>query len=366
MLRHIKHQRGGIGTYTTNLLKNIFEIDKHNEYILLYKMKEPPMLYVNYPNIEEVCIPTGPKLYWDQIAVPIKAREKHLDLIFNPKLSVPIFSSCKKVFMMAGGDWFVFPHNYTWPDRIYHNIFASLYCKRANGIISISESATDDIVRHVNVNLNKIKTIYLGVGNHFRQIDDKAKLDGIKQKYDLPNDFMLFVGQIYPMKNFSGIIKAFSILTKKLPFKLIVVGKPALKYKKEIDLIPRLNLENDVSLIGWIPDEDLPALYNLSTFLVFPSLYEGFGIPIIEAMRCGCPVLTSNRGAPSEVAGDAALLVDPTDIDSIVNGMYELIVNKELRENLIKKGFVRSRKFTWDSCAKKTIALFESLNNRTK
>lgn len=329
-------------------------------------MKESPELYLNYPNVEEVCIKTRSNLFWDQIAVPLKAKEKNIDLIFNPKLSIPIFSSCKTVFVMHGGDWFAFPQNYTWPDRIYHNIFAPLYCKRSSAIISVSESATDDIVKHVKANPNKIKTIYHGVAEHFVPITDKAKLKSIKEKYRLPDDFTLFVGQIYPMKNFSRIIKAFSILTKKLSFKLIVVGKPALKYKKEIDLIPRLNLENDVSLIGWVPDEDLPALYNLATFLVFPSLYEGFGIPIIEAMRCGCPVLTSNRGAPAEVASDAALLVDPTDIYSIANGIYELIVNKELRETLIKKGFVRSKEFTWDSCARKTIALFESLSYRNQ
>jgi glycosyltransferase involved in cell wall biosynthesis len=362
MLRHLETQKGGIGTYTFNLLRSIFEIDTENEYILFYQHPVKSSVFANYSKIQEITIPSSSNLLWDQIAVPRRANELGIDLIFNPKLSVPIFSQCKNIFVMHGGDWFVFPQNYNLLDRIYHRIFAPLYFKKAVKVISVSKSATADILRAINVAPDKLITIYHGVADHFVPIHDIENLYRIKRKYELPDNFMLFVGQIYPMKNFGGILRAFSVLRAKTPCKLVVVGKPALKFKRELNLVSQLDLVKDVSLLGWVPDEDLPSIYNLADFLVFPSLYEGFGLPIIEAMACGCPVLTSNRGAPAEVAGDAAHLVDPTDIPSIADGMHELVMNAELRNRLKDKGFVRAQKFTWERSARKTINLFNSFN----
>ncbi|MFQ5998545.1 MAG: glycosyltransferase family 4 protein [Candidatus Bathyarchaeia archaeon] len=362
MLRHFKRQPGGLGTYTNNLLDYLLKIDTKNHYVFTYKDENLLGSYLPYPNVEEIVVRSSSNLTWDQIAIPTVAKRKELDLIFNPKLTVPIFSRCKKLFTMAGGDWFVFPHNYVWYDRIYHKVFAPLYFRSADAIISISESATQDIINNVKVDEEKIHTIHLGVNEHFRPIDDEQHLEAVARRYNLPEHFILFVGQIYPMKNVGGIIKAFAKFHKQIPHKLVIVGKPGLKYKKELALIDKYNLGKHVTLIGWIPYEDLPAFYNLAELFLFPSLYEGFGIPLLEAMACGCPVVTSNRGATGEVVGDAAMLVDPTDASSISNGVYDVMTQPELRQDLIDRGFKRVKNFSWERCARETLALFESLN----
>jgi glycosyltransferase involved in cell wall biosynthesis len=361
MLRHIESQRGGIGTYTVNLLRNLFPSDRENRYFLFYRNSAAIGRYDGHPNVREIVVNSRTNLTWDQIAVPRAAKEHKIDLIFNPKLSVPIFASCKVVFVMHGGDWFVFPENYRFWDRAYHKLSTPAYFRRADSIISVSNSASADIVRHTGVDPRKLVTIYHGVGEHFSPIEDDRRRGTLRQKYNLPEKYLLYVGQIYPMKNFSGILKAFSALRKTVPYKLVVVGKPALKFEKELKLIDTLGLQEDVIRIGWVADEDLPAIYGMATALVFPSLYEGFGIPIIEAMACGCPVLTSNRGATAEVAGDAALLVEPTEVASISEGMHRLIEDADLRERLIAKGLRRCRDFTWENCAKRTIALFRKI-----
>ena len=362
MLRHIQKQRGGIGTYTNNLIEKLFAIDKNNQYVLFYKNENIKYFSKLYPNVEEICINVPTKFIWDQISIPIKCKQENVDIIFNPKLSIPILSPLKKVFVMHGGDWIVFPKNYTIADRIYHNIFAGIYLRKADKVISVSKSASKDLIEHFKLKPEKIKTIYHGVGNNFFPISDTDKLQKIKKNYNLPDNFILFVGNIYPMKNFKGIVRAFSKIVTEFPHKLVVVGGRGKKHKQDLELIPKLNLEKEVIFLGWVPDEDLPGIYNLASFLSFPSLYEGFGIPIIEAMKCGCPVLTSNKGAPSEIAGDAALLVEPADVDSIAEGMRKLIVDKGLSKNLREKGFLMARKFTWENCAKEVLSIFESLN----
>jgi glycosyltransferase involved in cell wall biosynthesis len=361
MMRHMDGQLGGVATYTLEVLEQMFRIDSRNEFVLFYR-KAPPaeQSFSRYRNVEEVIVPTPTKILWDQVAMPLHAREKRIDVLFNPKLTVPIFAGCKTVFVRHGGDWLAFPQNYPLLDRIYFTLAAPFYYRKADAIVSISNSCTEQLVRHTSVDPKKLVTIYHGVPARYFGSHDEEQLRSIKERYGLPDEFMLFVGKIYPMKNFSRNLLAFNEARKRKPFKFVVVGKPFLKYKKELQLIGDLGLEREVLQVGWVPDEDLPCFYKLATFLSFPSLYEGFGIPIIEAMASGCPVLTSDRGgATAEVAGGAALLVDPTNVDSIAEGMCRMISDEALRKDLREKGLKRAGDFSWENCARSTHALLE-------
>jgi glycosyltransferase involved in cell wall biosynthesis len=359
MLRHFKRQPGGVRTYTNNLLDHLVKLDKINQYVLIYDDKDSVGSYSAYPNVEEIVIKSPSKLTWDQIAMLSVVRNKHLDLIFNPKTSVPLFTNCKKVFVFHGGDWFTFPQNYGILDRFYHNIAAPIYCKKADAVISVSNSATEHITSALRVDPVKIRTVYHGVSGDFRPIEDERALETVRQQYRLPDDFILYVGQIYPMKNVGGIIRAFLKVREKLPHKLVLVGVPGPNSKSDLALINELQLQDDVILTGWIPDEHLPAMYNLADLFVFPSFYEGFGIPLLEAMACGCPIVTSNIDTPVEVVDDAAILVDPSDVNSISEGIYEGLTNQSLRQDLIQKGFKRVKNFGWEESAQDTLALFE-------
>jgi glycosyltransferase involved in cell wall biosynthesis len=310
MLRHIKQQRGGIRTYTNNLLEHLVKLDTANEYIFVYHDEDSAGSYSVYPNVEEIVVGSPSRLTWDQIAMISVVRRKQLDLIFNPKLSSPLFADCKKIFVLHGDDWFTFPQNYEVFDRFYHSIAVSIYCKKADSIISVSNSATQHIIRALRVDPGKIRTIQHGVSDHFKPTKDEEVLAWVRQKYHLPDSFILYVGQIYPMKNVGGIVRAFSSVHKRLPHKLVLVGNPGPKSKSDLALIDKLQLQDEVILTGWVPDEHLPAMYSLADLFVFPSFYEGFGIPLLEAMACGCPIVTSNVETPVEVVDNAAILVD--------------------------------------------------------
>jgi glycosyltransferase involved in cell wall biosynthesis len=363
MMRHMEGQIGGVATYTMELLENMLKIDSLNNYVLFYKTPPRHQSFARFPNVEEVVVRLPTKALWDQVAMPIKIREKRIAILFNPKLTVPILTSCKSVFVRQGGDWYAFPQNYPLLDRLYFTLAAPIYYHKAAAIISISNSCTEQLLRHSSLNPKKLVTIYHGVAARYFARHDEERLRFVKERYDLPDQFMLFVGKIYPMKNFTRILLAFHEARKRRPFKFVFVGKPFLKYKKELKNIDNLGLEKEVIPIGWVPDEDLPYIYKLATFLSLPSLYEGFGLPIIEAMASGCPVLTSERGgATAEVAGGAALLVDPTNVDSMAEGMCQMISNETLRQDLREKGFRRARDFTWENCARKTLALLERVS----
>jgi glycosyltransferase involved in cell wall biosynthesis len=362
MLRHFRHQPGGIGTYTNNLLDHLLQIDTDNQYTLIYNEEGSLGSYSDYPNVHEVVVKSISKGAWDQVAVPAVAEREQLDVIFNPKLSIPLLAKCNKVFVMHGGDWFRFPGNYGLMDQLYHRIAASIYCKNADAIISVSHSATKDIIDALGISPDKITTVYHGVSPNFCPEIADEKLEALREKYKLPDQIILYVGQIYPMKNVEGIIRAFINIRKRLPHKLVLVGQPTSKGQHELALIDRFQLRDDVILTGWVPDEDLPVFYHLASLFVFPSFYEGFGIPLLEAMACGCPIVTSNSGATSEVVEDAAVLVDPWDVNSISDGMYRVLTDDVLKGVLIQKGLQRVKAFSWGKCARETLGVLENLN----
>jgi glycosyltransferase involved in cell wall biosynthesis len=207
----------------------------------------------------------------------------------------------------------------------------------------------------------KTVAIHHGVDDEFYPMLDKYTLTTVRDKYRLPDPFLLYVGKIYPMKNVSGVITAFSHLRDQIPHKLVIVGPPGPRAERELAPIRRYGLENDVLLLGRVPDRDLPAIYSLADVFVFPSLYEGFGIPLLEAMACGCPVVTSLAGACPEVVDDAALLVDPTDVRAIAAATHDILTNVGLAQTLRAKGLERAKGFTWEKCARETLAVFEQV-----
>jgi glycosyltransferase involved in cell wall biosynthesis len=187
-------------------------------------------------------------------------------------------------------------------------------------------------------------------------------LNLIKKKYNLPNRYILFVGGITPLKNFSNILRAFKIIKNKTSIKLIVVGFKRWKYAKDICLINQLNLQNDIITLGFIPDEDLPYLYSSAQCLTLPSLYEGFGIPILEAQACGCPVICSKTGCAPEVSDGAALLVNPYNYKEIAQAIDDVLNDEDLRKKLIAAGIENVKEFSWLKAAEQTLQLFKKIS----
>ena len=360
MLRHI-NELGGIVVYTKNIIDNLLEIDKKNEYVFLYNNPSLLGTYSKYKNVREVIVSFKNKLIWDQIGVPRAVRSEKIDIIFNPKMSIPLFSPAKKIFTLPGLEQFVLSNVFGWRNRLYSYIMEPLYCRRADAIIVMTETGKNDLIKYLNVSDNKIKVIYASHHKRFEVAKNKKGFQTVKQKYNLPDSYIFFIGGITPLKNFSNIIKAFKIIKDKIPIKLVMVGFKRWKYARDLELVKKLKLQDDIINLGFVSDDDLPYLYNLARCLLLPSLYEGFGIPILEANASECPVICSKTGCTPEVSGKAALLVNPYDYKEIAKAIYDILNNIGLREKLIASGLDNIKRYSWSKNARQTLELFEKI-----
>jgi glycosyltransferase involved in cell wall biosynthesis len=361
MLRHL-NELGGVVVYTRNIIENLLKTDSENDYIFIYS--DPSLIgtYSKYKNVKEVVVNIKNKLLWDQVGVPRLVKKEKIDIIFNPKLSIPLFASCKRVFILHGLEQFALPHVFKWYDQLYFHIMTPLYCLRATAIIVMTNKGKDELIKYIKVDSRKIEVIYESYHKRFKIQNNVEHILQIKQKYNLPSNYIFFIGGITPLKNFSNIIKSFYMIKNKVSVKLVIAGFNRWKFAKDIGLIKKLKLQNDVINLGFLNDDDLPYIYNSAQCLVFPSLYEGFGIPILEAQASGCPVICSKTGCSSEVSGGAAVLVDPYNCGEIAQAIYDIVNDKHLRRKLIKDGLENVKKFDWQKTAGKTLQLFNKLS----
>lgn len=251
--------------------------------------------------------------------------------------------------------------------RIKNDIQYSV--NRADKIITVSESSKKDIINFLSVDESKIEVVYNGVEydrfNKSYSEDEKSK---IRVKYNLPENYILYMGTLEPRKNIESIIEAFSLFKKENILsnkntKLVIAGKKGWLFESIFNLVDKLNIKDEVIFTDYIAENDKSIIYNMASLFVFPSLYEGFGIPVLEAMASSIPVITSNVSSLPEVAGDAAILVEPKDIQSIAKYIGEILGDEELSENLVGKGHKQAKKFTWESSAEKLVNIYRDLYN---
>jgi glycosyltransferase involved in cell wall biosynthesis len=361
MLRTMDEKQG-IGIYTQNLMDHLLRLDQKNEYVLFYR--NPVFLgrYAGYDNVREKVVSAPNKIIWDQVKIPWEARQEKVDLIFHTKFTVPFFTRRKTVMAIHGAGWFVHPELYGKLDTRYIKLFLSFYCKKAAGIISNSDLTTQDFIRIVGVNPEKVRTAHLAAADCFQPIEDQDVLARTRRKYCLPERFILSVIKYDPRKNFENLIRAFQICHERVDCKLVVVGSGCEKYREEHRL-DDLGLSRDVHFLGWVEQEELPAIYSLAEFLFFPSVYEEFGIPVCEALACGTPMVVSRTGALSEIAGAAGILVDPFNPLEMADVLYRMWTEHDLREDKRGKALLRSREFSWEKCARETLEVFERVGN---
>lgn len=360
MLRAID-EKFGIGIYTQNIVESLLKLNGEHQYVLFYNAEKHLGKYSHQPNVEEKVVKAFSKLLWDQIAIPLAAKQAKVDVLFHTKFTVPFFTNCKTVMVLHGASWFVHPELYDNKlDLAYIKAIMPLYCRRANAIISNSHLTKNDFVSILHVPSEKIRTIYFGVNPIFKQIQDRKILNDIKEKYNLPDRFILTVSRYDPRKNFGTIFKAFTKCQDAGVMKLVAVGKDSDKYKIDCN-ISESGFEKDVIFPGYVEQNDLPAFYNLAELFIFPSVYEEFGIPLLEAMACGCPIVASNTGAIPEITGGAAFLSDLYDADSMANGIDQITHDSLFRQSLIEKGLQRAKLFNWGNSARKTLNILEGV-----
>jgi glycosyltransferase involved in cell wall biosynthesis len=234
--------------------------------------------------------------------------------------------------------------------------------RRAERVIVISAHTGKDIVEHLGVDPGKIRVIHLGVASDFHPIPEEKRLGALRSRYRLPERCLLYVGNTMPHKNISRLVSAMALVRKRFPAVPLVIAGSSDKYRPMVaQTIEDKSLSNEVRFLGHVPEEDLPTLYNCASAFLFPSLYEGFGMPVLEAMACGTPVVTSGAASIPEIVGDAAITVDPYDVKSIADGIVHLLENRSEAEKLSRVGIQRAKEFTWRKCAEKHLMVYDEV-----
>jgi glycosyltransferase involved in cell wall biosynthesis len=358
ILRNIG-ERGGAAVYTRAILDALLQVDQDNEYVLAFANEADRQRY-GPPGCRSLAVTAPCKAAWDHIAVARAFERQQVDVVFGLKHSIPLHSSAPRVMMMHGADWIAFPENYYLLDRLYHGALLPLYLRAADRVITVSNDSAARITAYMPEVADKLVVVPHGVAPEFHPIVDPERREAVRRRYGLPERFLLYVGQIYPHKNVGGILRGLARLGPAVPHALVIAGRAHFKAERDLRLIDELGLGERVRLLNWVAQDDLPVLYSLADAFVFPSLYEGFGIPLIEAMACGCPVLTSNAGSCPEVAGDAALCVDPAAPEAIAAGIERLVREPDLVDELRSRGRERARLFTWENAARATLAVLQA------
>jgi glycosyltransferase involved in cell wall biosynthesis len=250
--------------------------------------------------------------------------------------------------------------------RLYFSKWMPLTYNKAQKIIAISYNTKKDIMSLLQIPEEKIVVIHSAVGKEFHKIKDEGKLKEIKRKYQTGEKFILDVGTLEPRKNLTFLVKAYNLALKsgKINHNLVLTGKKGWYYESLFELIRKLKLENKVILPGYVPDEDLPYLYNAADLFCFPSLYEGFGFPPLEALSCGTPVVAANNSSIPEVVSGAGILLDIVDEKIWAENIVKVLSNRALQDELKQKGLEQAKKFSWEKTAKETIKVYEEVNNR--
>lgn len=363
----IDDNAGGIQTYVRGLVENILKIDKKNKYYLIHHTKSKDPIYKRR---REIIIPIRKIPFYREfrkiILMSCQLRKYKLNLVHETAQMGPFFlpGNFKKVVSVMDLVPLVYPKTHNFITWVHHRIGLPIILNNVDQIIAISENTKKDILRFFNVSADKIKVIYIDHFDYYRPVKNKMQLEKIREKYGLNSRFILFVGTLEPRKNICRVIKAFVNVRKKFPdLKLVITGKKGWKYNSILQLINQLKISDDVIFTGYIPETDLPALNSLAELLVYPSLYEGFGLSVLGAMKCGCPIVSSNNSSIPEVAGNAGILINPNSTMAITNAIIQVLRNKSLRSQLIKRGFIQAKKFSWKRFARGTIKVYEKLKS---
>lgn len=360
-------QKSGIGQYAEALIKHL-DRERHTYFFL-----KPTPRHSRESGNPERDLSTLQRIYWESFQLPYEAKKAKADLIHTVGFSAPRLGSCKVVSTVHDFIGKVLPNrflNLGWGARFYWKHWLPSSFKKADHIIASSENTKRDILRFLSYPENQISVIHLAADACFRKIDKKEALDVISAKFVIPakagipfKEFILSVGTLEPRKNLKNLISAYSILPREIrkSYPLVIIGKPGWGGDELSRLVRELSLDQDIHFIGYVETDALVFFYNAATLFVYPSLYEGFGLPLVEAMSCGTPVISSNISSIPEVVSDAALLVDPSDPLGLADAMKSLLLDFSLRKILSERGLSRSKAFSWERVAKLTTGVYESV-----
>jgi glycosyltransferase involved in cell wall biosynthesis len=383
--RTIIRGKSGVGTYVERTMRALLQIDQKNEYFLFLV---EPLDSLEAPNLTKILIEGYQKAirnrYWDNVLLSRFAADNSIDIIFGAAYALPLlprwehgvrhfpmpsrwrvlFNPGRRIKYVAGVldlIGFIRPETFTPKMRMWQHIFVSNAVRIADAIITISESTKRDILKFFPFDADRIYVTPLSADENYKPDHDEETLKRVRAKYKLPPQFVLYVGTIEPRKNVAGIARAYSMMPAKLreEYPLVLAGSRGWYADTIFEEINSLNISGGIREIGFVDAEDLPALMSLAKLFVFPSHYEGFGYPPLEAMASGVPVITSNTSSLPEVIGDAGIMVEPNDFETLSSEMRKVLTDPKLHADLRVRGLARANEFTWQRTAKRTLEVFQ-------
>ena len=376
-------KRVGVGEYGFQVLKHLktqnskLKTQSHNLKFKIYLKRQPLESFPEETEGWKYKV-FGPKKFWTQIALPLNLclGRPRPDVFFSPTHYAPRFCPIPSVISIMDLSFFKFPEMFKKKDLVQLKSWTAYSAKKAVKILTISQASKNDIIRYYRVPKERIVVIYPGK----RKIESGKGKMGVKEvrkKYGIEGDYILYVGTLQPRKNLSRLIEAFKTVCANYSnlkrinsnkfdknsgnsdIYLVIAGKKGWMYDEIFQKVKELNLEKNVIFTGYVPDEDLPVLYKGAKCFVLASLYEGFGIPVLEAMSFGCPVVISNVSSLPEIGGKAAVYVDPYDVKDIAEKIKLIIENGKLKKEMREKGLEQAKKFSWEKCARETFKVLK-------
>ncbi|MDB6087279.1 MAG: hypothetical protein JWN85_63 [Gammaproteobacteria bacterium] len=371
VMARLLDQSDGLGVYAHHLLRQLLSQDPQTRYVIFLGSPHSSDLFREFDNAQVHVMPARSRLLWDQVLVPRAARRFNVDLLFNPKFSLPLFTRIPGVFVLQSCDWYVNARNYPWWDNVYIRLMLPLYCRRASGLLAISQATLDELRRHLQIRFARTAITHAGVGPHFTPERDTTALQAFRAEYELPERFILTVARVlhtghstlpdYPGGNNERLMRAYATYRRRTaqPLPLVVAGRNVEQYLRARGF-GSAGLEG-VRFIGFVPNERIHAAYQLADCFVLATLCESFGLPTLEALATGCPAIIPATGAGPEVAGPAARFIDPYDESDMAQALLEVTASTQLREHLSREGIKRAQSFTWQQAARRTLEVFDAL-----
>ncbi len=361
-------QGGGIGRYTRGLITTVAQLDRRNQYTLLAAADAPPagwQAFAAYPNFTHRRLPLAERwltIGWHRLYAPIPVNwfTGPIDVFHSPNFILPPTGRAKALLTVHDLSFIRHPQGAVDKLRRWLETVVPRSLARADHVLADSLSTRNDLLEIYRVPPEKITVVGAGVEERFQPAASPAQLEAIRQKYRLPARFILGLGTLEPRKNFTGLIRAFSDSPVRNTHHLVIAGGKGWLYDDIFAAAANSPAAERIHFTGFVADADLPALYNLADIFAYPSHYEGFGIPVIEAMACGTPVVCANNSSLPEVAGNAALQVDAADAPALAGALAQAATDLALRQTMVERGLAQAKTFNWAAAARRLLAVYQS------
>ena len=359
----VGHQATGNETYTLNLIRALAQLDGAGREYTVYVDRRglsslPPSLN---GHVRVRVLPLHSPLVRIPFLLPVELWRSRTDVTHMHYILPPIVPRCATVLTVHDISFERYPDFFSRSELLRARTLVPFSARRADLVIAVSECTKTDLVNFYGIDPEKIVVTPAAPAPPFRLLDDRRRIDAVRREYGIDGPFILYVGNIQPRKNLRRLIEAFAAVAceSDIAHRLVIVGKKAWLHSPVLEAARASGLSERITFTGYVPDQDLPALYNAADLFVYPSIFEGFGLPVLEAMSCGTPVITSNTSSLPEVGGDAAIYFDPFDAGDIARAMRAVVADPGLRSRLSARGLARAKEFSWAATARKTVEAYE-------